>query len=158
MVPPQRVTASRSYGFDRTFFRRLYWLSRPYWVRKGCEGSWLTLAFLLSTVVAYSVCGAWITALTKDQTNALVNRDPATFWRLLTIVALLTGMRYVISTVQTVADNCQRAIRIRSCRTSLSGSASLISPLVAGASTGSRTGHECCRWVNSSASRSHGPS
>jgi len=37
------------------------------------------LVFLLGTVVAYSVCGAWITGLTKDQTNALLNRDPATF-------------------------------------------------------------------------------
>jgi putative ATP-binding cassette transporter len=97
---------SRSYGFDRTFFRRLYSLSKPYWVREGCVGSWLTLAFLLSTVVAYSVCGAWITALTKDQTNALVNRDPATFWRLLALAAALTGTRYFISTVQTIVDNC----------------------------------------------------
>ena len=97
---------SRSYGFDRTFFRRLYSLSKPYWVRKGSLGSWLTLAFLFGTVIAYSICGAWITALSKDQTNALVNRDPATFWRLLAIVAALTGTRYVISTVQTITDNC----------------------------------------------------
>lgn len=97
---------ARSYGFDRTFFRRIYSLSKPYWIRRGSLGSWLTLAFLLGTVVAYSVCGAWITALSKDQTNALVNRDPATFWRLLAIVAALTGARYVISTVQTIVDNC----------------------------------------------------
>jgi len=100
------VSVSRSYRFDRTFFRRLYALSRPYWARKGSVGSWLTLAFLLGTVVAYSVCGAWITTLSKDQTNALVNRDPAAFWRLLAIVAALTGLRYVISTIQTIVDNC----------------------------------------------------
>jgi vitamin B12/bleomycin/antimicrobial peptide transport system ATP-binding/permease protein len=96
LVSPEPVSVSGSYGYDRTFFRRLYSLSKPYWVRKGCGGSWLTLVFLLSTVVAYSVCGAWITGLTKDQTNALVDRDPATFWRLLAVVALLTGMRYII--------------------------------------------------------------
>jgi vitamin B12/bleomycin/antimicrobial peptide transport system ATP-binding/permease protein len=96
----------RSYRYDRTYFRRLYALSKPYWVRKGCAGSWLTLAFLLGCVVAYSLCGAWITVLTKDQTNALVNRDPATFWRLLAVVAALTGVRYIISTVQTISDNC----------------------------------------------------
>ena len=99
-------SVARSYRFDRVFFRRLYALSRPYWVRTGSLGSWLTLVFLLGTVFAYSVCGAWITALSKDQTNALVNRDPATFWRLLAIVAALTGTRYVISTVQTIVDNC----------------------------------------------------
>jgi len=94
------------YRYDRTYFRRLYSLSKPYWVRKGGAGSWWALGFLLSTVIAYSVCGAWITVLTKDQTNALVNRDPATFWRLLAVVAALTGLRYVISTVQTITDNC----------------------------------------------------
>jgi putative ATP-binding cassette transporter len=105
-VSPEPVSVARTYGYDRTFFRRLYSLSKPYWVRKGCAGSWLTLVFLLGTVVAYSVSGAWITELTKDQTNALINRDPATFWRLLAVVAILTGLRYIISTVQTVVDNC----------------------------------------------------
>ena len=100
------IAVARSYRFDRTFFRRIYSLSKPYWVRKGSAGSWLSLAFLFGTVIAYSVCGAWITVLSKDQTNSLVNRDPATFWRLLAIVAALTGARYVISTVQTIVDNC----------------------------------------------------
>ena len=106
MSNPEPPSVSHSYRYDRVFFRRLYSLSKPYWVRKGCGGSWLALVFLLGTVVAYSVCGAWITELTKDQTNALINRDTAAFWRLLAIVATLTGMRYVISTVQTVVDNC----------------------------------------------------
>ena len=106
VVSPDPVSVSRTLHYDRTFFRRLYQLSRPYWVRKGSHGSWLTLLFLLGTVVAYSACGAWITELTKDQTNALVNRDMPAFWHLLTIVAFLTGMRYVISTVQTAVDNC----------------------------------------------------
>lgn len=106
IVTPEPVSVSRTLRYDRTFFRRLYLLSKPYWVRKGSLGSWLTLLFLLGTVVAYSVCGAWITELTKDQTNALVNRDIAAFWHLLGIVALLTGMRYVISTIQTAVDNC----------------------------------------------------
>jgi putative ATP-binding cassette transporter len=103
---PGKVAVTRSYGYDRIFFKRLYWLSKPYWVRKGSAGSWATLVLLLGTVIAYSVCGAWITGLTKDQTDALVSRDPATFWRLLGLVALLTGMRYLISTLQTVVDNC----------------------------------------------------
>jgi putative ATP-binding cassette transporter len=106
LVSPEPVSVSHTYGFDRTFFKRLYSLSKPYWVRKGCAGSWLTLVFLLGTVVAYSACGAWITALTKDQTDALVNRDPATFWRLLAVVAILTAARYVISAVQTIVDSC----------------------------------------------------
>jgi len=100
------VSVLRSYRYDRTYFRRLYSLSKPYWVRKGCAGSWLALGFLLSMVIAYSACGAWITVLTKDQTNALVNRDPATFWRLLAVVAALTGTRYIIAAVQTITDNC----------------------------------------------------
>jgi putative ATP-binding cassette transporter len=100
------AAVARSYGFDRTFFKRLYALSKPYWVRKGCGGSWLTLLFLLLTVIAYSACGAWITVLAKDQTDALINHDPTTFWHLLAIVAALTGARYVISTTQTAVDNC----------------------------------------------------
>jgi len=106
IVSPDPVSVSRTLRYDRTFFRRLYQLSRPYWVRKGSIGSWLALLFLLGTVVAYSVCGAWITELTKDQTNALVNRDISAFWHLLAVVAVLTGMRYVISTIQTAVDNC----------------------------------------------------
>jgi putative ATP-binding cassette transporter len=106
IVKPERIAVSRSYGYDRVFLKRLYWLSKPYWVRNGCAGSWATLVFLLSTVVGYSICGAWITGLTKEQTNALVSRDPATFWRLLAVVAMLTGVRYLISTVQTAVDNC----------------------------------------------------
>ena len=106
IVSPEPVSVSRTLRYDRTFFRRLYQLSRPYWVRKGSIGSWLTLLFLLGTVVAYSVCGAWITELTKDQTNALVNRESSAFWHLLGIIAFLTAMRYVISTIQTVVDSC----------------------------------------------------
>lgn len=106
IVSPDPVSVSRTLRYDRTFFRRLYQLSRPYWVRKGSIGSWLSLLFLLGTVVAYSVCGAWITELTKDQTNALVNRETSAFWHLLGSIAFLTAMRYVISTIQTVVDNC----------------------------------------------------
>ena len=106
IVSPDPVSVSRTLRYDQTFFRRLYQLSKPYWVRKGSIGSWLALLFLLGTVVAYSVCGAWITELTKDQTNALVNRDISAFWHLLAVVAVLTGMRYVISTIQTAVDNC----------------------------------------------------
>ena len=106
IVSPAPVSVSRTLHYDRTFFRRLYQLSKPYWARQGALGSWLALLFLLGTVVAYSACGAWITELTKDQTNALVNRDMPAFWHLLTIVAFLTGMRYVISTIQTAVDNC----------------------------------------------------
>jgi vitamin B12/bleomycin/antimicrobial peptide transport system ATP-binding/permease protein len=106
IVGPDPIAVSRTLRYDRTFFKRLYQLSKPYWVRKGSIGSWLTLLFLLFTVVVYSVCGAWITELTKDQTNALVNRDISAFWHLLAVVAVLTGMRYVIATIQTAADNC----------------------------------------------------
>ena len=101
------MSVSRSYSYDRIFSQTsLPTVKTLLGPAKGCAGSWLTLVFLLSTVVAYSVCGAWITELTKDQTNALLNRDPATFWRLLAIVAALTGTRYLISTVQTIVDNC----------------------------------------------------
>jgi ABC-type uncharacterized transport system fused permease/ATPase subunit len=74
LVGPEPISVSRTLRYDRTFFRRLYRLSRPYWVRKGSIGSWLTLLFLLGTVVAYSVCGAWITEVMADQTHALINR------------------------------------------------------------------------------------
>jgi len=106
LVGPEPIEVSRTLRYDRTFFRRLYQLSKPYWVRKGSVGSWLTLLFLLGTVVAYSVCGAWITEITADQTNALVNRDIPAFWHLLGVITFLTAMRYVISTIQTAVDNC----------------------------------------------------
>jgi len=106
LVGPEPISVSRTLRYDRTFFRRLYRLSKPYWVRKGSIGSWLTLLFLFGTVVAYSVCGAWITGLTANQTNALVSRDIPAFWHLLGVIAFLTGMRYVISTIQTAVENC----------------------------------------------------
>jgi putative ATP-binding cassette transporter len=104
-----RVTAesagiTRSYNYDRLFFRRLYQLSKPYWVRDGAYKSWLTLLTLLATVAIYSVAGAWITWLTKDQTDALIAGNAARFWPLLGITAALTALRFGISALQTLID------------------------------------------------------
>jgi putative ATP-binding cassette transporter len=104
LVVPEPASVSRSYGYDKLFFSRIYRLSRPYWVRDGAWRSWLTLVVLLVTVAAYSVCGAWITWLTKDQTNALMAGNAVVFWRLLGVTASLTALRYGISTLQALVD------------------------------------------------------
>jgi putative ATP-binding cassette transporter len=70
----------RSYRLDARFFKRVYVLAKPYWVRKGAWKSWLVLVVTLAMGAALISAGAYATYLLRDQTNALVGRRVSEFW------------------------------------------------------------------------------
>jgi vitamin B12/bleomycin/antimicrobial peptide transport system ATP-binding/permease protein len=88
--PSRLRTDPRSYKLDARFFRRMYTLAKPYWVRKGAWGSWIVLIVLLIMAGSFNVLGAYFSFLTRDQTNALIARKVPEFWYFLTL-----GMAYL---------------------------------------------------------------
>jgi putative ATP-binding cassette transporter len=98
--PSRLHTDPRSYKLDTRFFKRMYGLAKPYWVRKGAWRSWIVLISLLTLVAAFSVFGAYFSYLTRDQTNALVARKVPEFWHLLLLSMLFMGVRHLSSMLQ----------------------------------------------------------
>jgi ABC-type uncharacterized transport system fused permease/ATPase subunit len=99
---PSRIhTDPRSYKLDARFFKRMYTLARPYWVRRGAWMSWIILAVLLGMSASFTALGAYFSFVTRDQTNALVARHEPEFWRLLGLSMLFTASRYASGFLQT---------------------------------------------------------
>jgi vitamin B12/bleomycin/antimicrobial peptide transport system ATP-binding/permease protein len=91
--PSRPHTDPRSYKVDVRFFKRLYWLARPYFARKGSWGAWLLLIIPLVMSVTTSGLFGYFTYLVRDETNALVARNQAAYWELLALVSLVTVAR-----------------------------------------------------------------
>jgi len=85
----------RSYKLDRLFFRRLWKLSRPYWLRKGSWPSWALLFGVCTFSSAYSILGVFFSYALKNQTNALVAKHVAAFWGFLALSAGYMFIRYL---------------------------------------------------------------
>ncbi len=106
MTTPYRLQADpRNFALNRLFFKRLYRLTVPFWTQQGAWRWYLLLAALLGLIVAFSAFGAYVSYVTKDQTDALIARDSETFWRLLMLSTGLMGLRYVLYGVQGYMDS-----------------------------------------------------
>ncbi|MEJ0028842.1 MAG: ATP-binding cassette domain-containing protein [Rhizomicrobium sp.] len=105
MIQPRHLRIDpRSYRLDARFFRRVYNLSKPYWLRKGAWKSWAALGLLVALIVLYSISGAYYSFLTRDQTNALVARQTGPFWHLLMLTFLFLVVRQLIYAVEGYTD------------------------------------------------------
>jgi putative ATP-binding cassette transporter len=78
--PSRLHTDPRSYKLDKLFFKRVYVLAKPYWVRKGAWKSWMVLVFLLGMAAAFSVAGGYFSFMTQYTTNAAIARRVPEFW------------------------------------------------------------------------------
>ena len=90
----------RSYKIDRLFFRRLWKLCRPYWLRRGCLKSWTTLAFLIGLGMAGAAAGGFMSELTASQTNALVAKHSGQYWHIWLIITGFGLLIFVSSVLQ----------------------------------------------------------
>ncbi|MEE3664228.1 ATP-binding cassette domain-containing protein [Brenneria sp. g21c3] len=95
----------RKYRIDRVFFRRVYQLGLPYWVRPGAWKSWLTASFLLGMIALFSLSGAYLSSLTADVTNALVDKKQELYWSLFLWLTLFGGLRFGANLVQQFVDS-----------------------------------------------------
>ena len=83
----------RSFKLDARFFKRLYSLTRPYWVRKGSWGSWLLLVIPLVMGVTTSGLFGYFSYLIRDEGNALLAKDQTVYWELLVLVSIVAVAR-----------------------------------------------------------------
>jgi ABC-type uncharacterized transport system fused permease/ATPase subunit len=90
----------RSYRLDGRFFKRVYALTRPYWVRKGAWKSWLVLVVILAMGAALTSAGAYATYLLRDQTNALVGLRVSEFWYYLFLAMAFGAARFASGQAQ----------------------------------------------------------
>jgi vitamin B12/bleomycin/antimicrobial peptide transport system ATP-binding/permease protein len=101
VIDPSRPhTDARSYKLDARFFKRVYTLAKPYWVRKGAWGSWTVLIVLLIMAGVFSALGAYFSFLTRDQTNALVARRVTEFWYYLMLGTAFMVVRFLSAMLQ----------------------------------------------------------
>lgn len=93
----------RDYAIGRLLFLRIYRLSKPFWVRKGAWVSWLAMAAVLGNIALLAFVNYKLSFLTKDATNALVDKREALYWSLfvkitlagVALAALNAAMSYV---------------------------------------------------------------
>ncbi|MEI9995046.1 MAG: ATP-binding cassette domain-containing protein [Rhizomicrobium sp.] len=105
MIQPRHLRIDpRSYRLDGRFFRRVYNLSKLYWLRKDAWKSWLALGVLIAFVASYSVSGAYYSYLTRDQTNALLARHASLFWYLLAMTIVFVMVRHGIYAIESYID------------------------------------------------------
>ncbi|OEC35381.1 putative ATP-binding cassette transporter [Pseudomonas cuatrocienegasensis] len=94
----------RNAKLNGLFFRRLYRLCLPYWTRKDAWKSWLALALLLGSASGFAVLGGYLSQLTADTTNALVDKDQV-YWRLMIWMSfvglLISGATLTTSLIST---------------------------------------------------------
>jgi putative ATP-binding cassette transporter len=90
----------RSYKLDARFFRRVYVLTKPYWVRKGAWKSWLVLVVTLAMGAGLTSAGAYATYLLRDWTNALVGRRVSEFWYYLFLAMAFAAARFACGQAQ----------------------------------------------------------
>jgi len=90
----------RSYKLDARFFKRVYVLTKPYWVRRGAWKSWLVLGVTLAMGAALTSAGAYATYLLRDWTNALVGRRVSEFWYCLFLAMAFAAVRFVSGQAQ----------------------------------------------------------
>jgi putative ATP-binding cassette transporter len=105
VTDPSRLhTDPRSYKIDARFFKRVYVLAKPYWVRKGVWKSWTVLIVLLILAGAASAFAGYSSFLLRDQTNALVARRIPEFWYYLMLSLAFLVVRYLSTMLQTYMD------------------------------------------------------
>jgi len=74
-------TDPSSRKLNKVFFKRLWSLCRPYWMRDGAWRSYVLAAVIIGFGLAGTAAGGWMTMLFKDVNNALVAKDVAGYWR-----------------------------------------------------------------------------
>lgn len=87
---PGGLIPRRDFGLNWLLLQRIYRLAKPYWMRKGGWRSWAVLAVSCVLIAAGVAIGGWLTFLSRDMTNALVEKQQNPFWTqflLLSVVA-----------------------------------------------------------------------
>ncbi|AOA58618.1 ABC transporter ATP-binding protein/permease [Acinetobacter larvae] len=84
------AVAHRDLKLDRLFFQRLWRLIRPYWWRRKSYFAWSMLAVILFSSALSSALYGYISYLTADQTNALVEKAQDRYWQLLILLSVLS--------------------------------------------------------------------
>lgn len=79
----------RDFSINGRFFKRMIYLARPYWTRKGAWRSWLTMAVFMACALVEIGFGAKLSYLTQQMTDALVNKQEMSYWRLFAYVTLI---------------------------------------------------------------------
>lgn len=87
----------RDFGLDWLLLQRIYRLAKPYWVRHGAWRSWLILGFSCLLIIAGVALGGWITFLSRDMTNALVEKHQNPFWAQFLLLSAVTFGRDILA-------------------------------------------------------------
>ncbi|WP_321912667.1 ABC transporter ATP-binding protein/permease [Burkholderia cepacia] len=89
MLPPATIQDPKDYSVNGRFFRRIVGLSRPYWTRPGGWWSWLALGSLVGYMIIESLLAAKLSFMIKQMTDALVQRQAASYWHWFMLVSLI---------------------------------------------------------------------
>ena len=100
-LPPIDI---RNLAINGRFLRRLIKLAKPFWWRRAAWPWHLALLVLCLLIGSYTAIGAWSSFVIKDQTDALVAKDMASFRALLGLSCLLVALRFISSAVQGYLD------------------------------------------------------
>ncbi|GLV23274.1 ABC transporter ATP-binding protein [Sphingobium sp. TomMM35A] len=89
MLPAQTLRDRRDYRIDGRFLRRMFVFSRPYWTRKGAWPSWCALGVWIAFAFGETALGAKLSFLTKQMSDALIQRQEVAYWQYFLLLALV---------------------------------------------------------------------
>jgi putative ATP-binding cassette transporter len=95
----------RNYKVDGFLLKRLWRLSRPYWLRRAAWPSWIALAVLLVMAPAAAVLMAYTSFVLKDLTNLVVAKKVAAYWPMLWWFLALTAVSSLSDVVMMQVDS-----------------------------------------------------
>lgn len=95
----------RSYHIGLLLFARIWRLAKPYWTRPGAWRSWLAYGVLLGLAPVFVATFAVSTDITAKLTNAIVAKNPAATWTMLTALASFTFGMTLVYLVQYLIDS-----------------------------------------------------
>ena len=90
----------RNFGLSHLFFRRVWMLVHPYWLRGSAWPSWSMVAIIVVAGAGYSLAGGLLSKYTADQANALVGREPGTYWHFWAVIIGWTVVRNAMTNIQ----------------------------------------------------------
>lgn len=96
---------TRDYRISRLLFQRVWRLCKPYWSRPGAWKSWIVYALLMLSAPAFVALFAINTEITAKLTNAIVARDQAGAWSMLTVLASFTVGMLLFYLLQAFVDS-----------------------------------------------------
>jgi putative ATP-binding cassette transporter len=91
LIQPPHIDP-RNYQINGVLMKRIWRLTRPYWLRRQAWRSWIALGVLIVMAPAFSLLMAYTSFVLKDLTNLIIARKIAAYWPMMVWFLSVTAL------------------------------------------------------------------